>query len=85
MESSVHVRIAADSKLHVERRCMRREHHGGFDSILVAPIVRVLAARVLNKPIADGEALISEVAGFPNSVAVWVTAEELLGVRRIAH
>ena len=64
---------------------MRRKEHSRFTSILVAPIVRILSAGVLNEPVADVEALVGEVVGLPDSEAIGITTEIFLRVLGVAH
>jgi hypothetical protein len=64
---------------------VRRKKDSGLASILVAPIVCILPAGVLNEPVADIEAFVGEIIGLPDSETVGITTEVLLRVLGVAH
>jgi hypothetical protein len=64
---------------------VRRKENSGLASILVAPIVCILPAGVLNEPVADIEAFVGEVVGLPDSETVRIATEVLLRILGVAH
>ena len=85
VQSGIHIGIGTRTELHIERRRVRREEDDRLASILVAPIVCILSTGILDKPVADAEALVGEVVGLPDSEAVGVAAEVFLRILRVAH
>ena len=64
---------------------MRRKQNGWLNRVLVAPVVCVLAVRVLDEPVTNIEALVGEIAGLPDGEAVRVATEDALWVLGISH